>query len=411
MGGADSDYDDFCAGGCGRITRRGRACARCLEDRERKIKQDEPPDYVPCVSMDGATTLQNFCQLTTRETQRILSNEQLRNIGVPIVEQEVLASDVLASLQPIPAGLPSGWDDLDAALNGGFRPGLYVLTGGTSVGKSALAIAIARSVGSPSRHQPTTIIAAELGKNETVARLVAPLAITPWLNVLESAGTKGFAASTGHLLDGYTISLLDIDPSQDADAQLAALKPCRLLVVDYLQYWARLESGEPSRSGVAHMSHKLSAWAVRNNTTVLAISDIARHFYDTDERKTSASALVGAPKDAGEVEYDAAGMLHLDAEVGDPFVRVRVSKHKFGPRDGRVGFKFDPELNTFTPDTLIGEDALYGKVLKAVRDGYTTVVAIRDFLEIKKERLVAVVAKLIKQGQLKRVKNQLQVVE
>jgi replicative DNA helicase len=410
MGGADSDYDDFCAGGCGRITRRGRACARCLEDRERKIKQDEPPDYVPCVSMDGATTLQNFCQLTTRETQRILSNEQLRNIGVPIVEQEVLASDVLASLQPIPAGLPSGWDDLDAALNGGFRPGLYVLTGGTSVGKSALAIAIARSVGSPSRHQPTTIIAAELGKNETVARLVAPLAITPWLNVLESAGTKGFAASTGHLLDGYTISLLDIDPSQDADVQLAALKPCRLLVVDYLQYWARLETGEPSRTGVAQMSHKLSAWAVRNNTTVLAISDVARHFYDTDERKTSA-ALVAAPKDAGEVEYDAAGMLHLDAEVGDPFVRVRIIKHKFGPRDGRVGFKFDPELNTFTPDSLISEDLLFGKVLKAVRDGYTTNAAIREILQVKKERVAVVIDQLLKQGQLKRVRKQLAVAD
>ena len=327
--------------------------------------------------------------MTTR-----LSDETLKRLGVPIAVREVSAKSVLMGFQPAPPGLPSGWASFDTALNNGLRPGLYVLTGGTSIGKSAFAIALTRQI---SQRVPVTVIAAELGKVETAARLVAPFVNRPWIEILESGGSRELANALGNL----QVNLLDIDPDTGADAQLDSLRPCNLLVVDYLQYWARVETGEPTRAGVAAMSHRLATWAAARGTCVLALSDIARHLYDKDDKHTA--TMVGAPKDSGEVEYDAVGLLHFEAEPNDPVVGIRVTKHKFGPRDTRVGFQFDPELNVFLEDDLVGESPVLVRAIRAIANGCTSADAVRDALKIGRAKTLATIKILEEKQLVKRV--------
>jgi replicative DNA helicase len=254
-------------------------------------------------------------------------------------EEPTTAADAMAAVlrdadngaaQP---GLQTGIDDLDH-LTGGLEPGQLIIPAARpAVGKTAVALAIARHVaGNGGR---VAFFSLEMTRRELASRLLSAESGIP-ARVLRTGPNPGEWAALADAATKRGHSSLVLDDR--AAASVAYIRArCRrlnrqgklaLIVVDYLQLMTPENPRATRNEQVGSLSRGLKALAKELHVPIIALAQLNR----TSESRADKRPMLSDLRDSGEVEQDADAvlLLHRATEAGD-ILECNLAKHRQGP--------------------------------------------------------------------------------
>jgi len=256
-------------------------------------------------------------------------------------------------------GIRTGFPELDDILTA-LAPGqLIVLAGRPGMGKTALALDIARNVAVEQR-KAVSIFSLEMSKEEMFDRLFAKsLGIECW-KLSKGLLTEDEFARMGPLLDEFDDYPVYVDDDSNTTLVNIRSKARRhqmrhgldLLIVDYLQLIEVTDrlAGENQTQRITYISKSLKALARELGCPVLALSQLSREC----DRRPDKRPVLSDLRDSGSIEQDGDRILMLyreseyDDDCDDPDrTDVYVRKNRHGPT-GHVALRFDRKTMSFT---------------------------------------------------------------
>ena len=263
--------------------------------------------------------------------------------------------------------VPTGFVDIDKLLGGFQRSDMVVLAARPSLGKSSLALTIAR--GSALTHgAKVALFSMEMGREQVADRFISMHAgiDTHRLRTgnLNEAEQERVDQAIGELSD-LRIWIDDSPLLRPVEMRSKARRlylemGLDLLIVDYIQ----LMGGSNSRSDnrvqeMSEISRSIKELARNLNVPVLAISQLSR----APEMRTPHVPQLADLRDSGSIEQDADvvmfiyrddayydeeqwSRLHPTERYPKNIAQIRVAKHRHGPL-GTAKLRFNPQLATF----------------------------------------------------------------
>ena len=256
-------------------------------------------------------------------------------------------------------GVPTGFDGLDGLLSGLQKSDLIVLGARPSLGKTSLALDIARNVGLHSK-LPVGFFSLEMSREQIVDRLISSESQVPlWRLRTGKIHNDAEFEMIQYALDRLAVAPIFIDDTPSPNImqirsmarRLQIEHGLELLVVDYLQLIQPRSGLENMVQQVTEISRGLKALARELKVPVLALSQLSRAVDQRDNKQPRLSDL----RDSGSIEQDSDVVLfihrkesnRLDAPLEDQNItQVIISKHRNGPL-GSVELKFDTERASF----------------------------------------------------------------
>lgn len=263
--------------------------------------------------------------------------------------------------------LPTGIEPLDRELGGGLLPAsTAVLVAGTGRGKTAFALTLARNWASQGRS--VLYLTTELSRWEVLARWIAPQADRPWRDIYLKSG---FSDATYDEMDQIGDRLPDnliVHPwNRDLDIEMLVatfadtIGRLDVLIVDQLADIARsVVTGTDRRTPTAHVSGILKSLAVEKQIKVLVVHQVARHVTSPARgQKAIGRDFESAPKDSGEIEYDAAEVLYLDSSTARDgklaSATVHIAKSRGAAGNIGIPLSWDGALGVFGSPSAVGK--------------------------------------------------------
>lgn len=238
-------------------------------------------------------------------------------------------------------GVPTGFTELDELTNG-LHPGqLIIIAARPALGKSTLALDIARAA-SVKHGQATVFFSLEMGRSEIAMRLLAAEASVQLQNmrkgtVANSDWTK--IASTRGRIDQAPL-FIDDSPNMtlvEIRAKCRRLKQrhdLKMVVIDYLQLMTSGKRVESRQQEVSEFSRALKLLAKELQVPVIALSQLNRDAEKREGKKPALSDL----RESGSLEQDADMVILLHRESAYEKDNPRageadfiVAKHRNGP--------------------------------------------------------------------------------
>lgn len=256
-------------------------------------------------------------------------------------------------------GVPTGFSQLDNLLSGFQKSDLVVLGARPSLGKTALALNIARHVAVKEK-LPVGIFSIEMSREQIVDRLIATEAQVPlWeLRTGKLKEDEDFEFIQ-HALDNLSGAPIFIDDSPSPTVlqmrsmarRLQAEHGLSLVIVDYLQLIQPRANSDNIVQQVTEISRGLKSMARELNVPVLAVSQLSR---EVDKREVKRPRLADL-RESGAIEQDADVVLFIYRKDKDRLnptadeentAEIIIAKHRNGPV-GTIKLKFDPDKATF----------------------------------------------------------------
>ncbi len=258
-------------------------------------------------------------------------------------------------------GLPTGFYDLDNKLAGLQKSDLIILAARPSMGKTTLALDIARQV-AKNKH-PVGIFSLEMSKEMLVDRMIcAEAGVDLWrMRTGRLREEEDDFGRIGHAMATLAEAPIFIDDSASANIMEVRTKARRLkaehgldlIIIDYLQLMeGRNRSSENRTQEVSEISRALKSLARELDVPVLALSQLSRAVELERPPKPKLAHL----RESGSIEQDADVVLFIYREYMykreeiDPdrryIAEVIVAKHRNGPT-GTVELIFNEEKVRF----------------------------------------------------------------
>ena len=246
-------------------------------------------------------------------------------------------------------GIPTGFIDLDDLLSGLQKSDLIICAGRPSMGKTALALTVARNAAVDYGHK-VGIFSLEMSNSQLVERLITgeakvdshlvrtgKLPKNQWKKLAEAAGPL----SEANIFIDDTAGLNIMDLRAKA-RQLKAEHKIELIIVDYIQLLHAGNRIESRQQEISFISRSLKALAKDLNVPVLALSQLSRAV----ENRTDHRPIMSDLRESGAIEQDADVILFIyrkyvyskneeDKGLGE----IILSKHRNGPT-GNVEVSF-----------------------------------------------------------------------
>ena len=256
-------------------------------------------------------------------------------------------------------GLPTGFTDLDNILAGLQKSDLVILASRPSVGKTALAVDIARNIANKTK-LPVGLFSLEMSKDQVVDRLIASQAgVDLWklrTGRLSNEGPDNDFTKIQQALGVLAETPIYIDDSASTNIlqmralarRLQAAKGLGLIIVDYLQLMESRNTQVNAVQQVTEISRSLKGLARELNIPVLAISQLSRSVEFRSPPRPRLSDL----RESGSLEQDADVVLFIyrEKEIGETvpsnIAEIIIAKHRNGPV-GAVKLFFDSERVTY----------------------------------------------------------------
>lgn len=258
-------------------------------------------------------------------------------------------------------GVPSGFVDLDKVLAGFQKSDLIILAARPSLGKTTLALDIARQVGVQSKI-PVGIFSLEMSSDQLIDRMLAAQAgIDLWrlrTGKLRSSGPDNDFEKLNEAMGILSEAPIYIDDTASANImemrtmarRLQTEHNLGLIIIDYLQLMeGRSRSGDNRVQEISEISRALKQLARELNIPVIALSQLSRNVESRSPQIPKLSDL----RESGSIEQDADVVLMLyreDREKPDTpnkqIVDVFIAKHRNGPV-GRASLYFEEQSTTF----------------------------------------------------------------
>ncbi len=257
-------------------------------------------------------------------------------------------------------GVPTGFIELDNILSGLQKSDLVILAARPSLGKTALALDIARNVATKQK-VPVGIFSLEMSRHDVVDRLIASEAgIDLWklrTGRLSSDGLDNDFARIQQAMASLSESSIFIDDAASPSVlqmrtmgrRLQAEHGLGLVIVDYLQLIQPRTNIESMVQQVTEISRSLKALARELEVPVLALSQLSRAVEGRPDQIPRLSDL----RESGSIEQDADVVLFIYREdkskkdsprpnIADIFI----AKHRNGPI-GKVELYFNESQVSF----------------------------------------------------------------
>jgi len=299
-----------------------------------------------------------------------VSQKYLKNIFLPIDNLLAEAFERIDELHKQSGklrGLPTGFIDLDNLLAGLQKSDLIILASRPSVGKTSLALDIARQSSIKSK-VPVGIFSLEMSKEQLVDRLLCAQAnVNLWrmrtgkLSDQEEDNdftrineAMGILSETPiYIDDSASSSIIEI---RTKARRLQVEKDLGLLIVDYLQLMeGQGRYGDNRVQEVSEITRGLKGIARELNIPVLALSQLSRAVEMTKPAIPKLSHL----RESGSIEQDADVVMFIYRKAADRaysfnelsdseknLAEIHIAKHRNGPT-GRINLYFDQDSVSF----------------------------------------------------------------
>lgn len=215
-------------------------------------------------------------------------------------------------------GVPTGFAELDEMTHGLHGGQLVIVAARPAVGKSTLALDIARNAAI--RHKmPTVFFSLEMGRAEIAMRLLSAESSIRLQNLrkgtLENNDWSRLSLVRGNIHeaplfvdDSPNLTMVEIRAKCRRMAQQHGLK---LVVIDYLQLLSSGKKVESRQQEVSEFSRNLKLLAKELGLPVIAISQLNRNSEQTKDKKPDISQL----RESGSLEQDADVIVLLHREA------------------------------------------------------------------------------------------------
>lgn len=293
----------------------------------------------------------------TRQSSRSTGPEHISSLVASNLEMLEALADQKVRLNVVPTGI-SGWDDL---LGGGLFPGLHVVAGRPSMGKTAMANTLQTNAGvgdcyslmfstEQRKAAMTNRMLASESRIEAGGLRTGQLADHEWSRLTEGAAKLGEKNIWIDDESEMTLPLLRSRTRvwirqrlEQHEAKYAHLDPqdrpaARFIVfIDYLQRMtSHLPTGTEPRQVIGSISTGLAQLAGEINSPVVALAQLNRGV----EQRANKRPMMSDLAETGKIEQDADGIYFLyrdeyyNPDTKTPGVAEVITAKQ---RDGRVG--------------------------------------------------------------------------
>ncbi|WP_235928945.1 replicative DNA helicase [Marisediminicola senii] len=238
-------------------------------------------------------------------------------------------------------GVPTGFAELDELTNGLHGGQLIIIAARPALGKSTLALDIAR--GASIKHDmPSIFFSLEMGRSEIAMRLLSAESAVPLQNMrkgtVDSRDWTTIAATRGrindaplYIDDSPNMTLVEIRAKCRRLKQKVGLK---MVIIDYLQLMTSGKRVESRQQEVSEFSRALKLMAKELQVPVIALSQLNRG----PEQRTDKMPALSDLRESGSLEQDADMVILLHRESAYEKENPRageadliVAKHRNGP--------------------------------------------------------------------------------
>ncbi len=317
------------------------------------------------IGLDAFNESQDVDILLDRAEKRVFSigQQSLRQSFIPIKDmlgETFERIDQLSKHQGSLRGVPTGFKKLDNLLAGLQRSDLVILAARPSVGKSSLALDIARNV-AILQNLPVGIFSLEMSKDQIVDRLLSSYSnIDLWKlrtgKLQDSAGDSDFVRIQNamgtlseapiYIDDMGTTNILQM---RAMARRLQSDRGLGLLIVDYLQLMDTTNKYASPLQQVTENSKALKGLAKELNIPILVLSQLSRAV----EQRTPHRPMLSDLRESGAIEQDADVVMFIYREdkynensLEKNIAEIIVAKHRNGPT-GSVKLYFDEQRVSF----------------------------------------------------------------
>ena len=257
-------------------------------------------------------------------------------------------------------GIPTGFPDLDNYLAGFQKADLIILASRPSLGKTSLALDLARHVAIKAG-LPVGFFSLEMSKEQLVDRLLcAQAGVDSWrmrTGRLSDQGTDNDFSRIQQGMDELSTAPIFIDDAASPTVlqmrtmarRLQAEHNLGLIVIDYLQLITPRNYGDSPVQQVTEISRSLKALAKELNLPVLAISQLSRAV----ESRSPSIPKLSDLRESGSIEQDADVVLFIYREDKDRtnserknIADIIIAKHRNGPT-GKIELFFNESQASF----------------------------------------------------------------
>lgn len=320
------------------------------EEEDTDVLLDEAEQKIFSISQDAIS--QDFTQVGTTLEEAFERIERLHNDKGDI------------------RGVPTQYPGLDNILAGFQRSDLIILAARPSLGKTSLALDIARNVATKSK-LPVGVFSLEMSKEQLVDRLIAAEAhVDLWklrTGKLSDQGEYNDFMKIRDALASLSEAPLFIEDSSSPTIlqirtmarRLQAEHGLGLIIIDYLQLIQPRSSYDSPVQAITEISRSLKALAKELNVPVLALSQLSRAVEQRTIRKPKLSDL----RESGSIEQDADVVMFIYREDRDRentdkknIADIIIAKHRNGPL-GNVELYFNEQRSSFETITKQFEDS------------------------------------------------------
>ncbi|MFA5087055.1 MAG: replicative DNA helicase [Candidatus Paceibacterota bacterium] len=317
------------------------------------------------IAMLGYEEAEEADQLLDSAEKRIfgITQKSLTQSFLPIkpyLEEAYERMERLSQQKGVLRGVSTGFYGLDAMLSGLQNSDLVILAARPSMGKSSLALDIAKNVAVKEK-KPVGIFSLEMSKDQLIDRLISSESnIDSWKirqGHLSSDGADSDFACIQHALGTLSEAPIYIDDAATCSVlqmramarRLQSSRGLGLIVIDYLQLIDPNSKITNSVQQITEISRALKGLARELNVPVLALSQLSRAV----EQRTPKIPRLSDLRESGSLEQDADVVLLIyreDAYREDSprqgVADILIAKHRNGPV-GRVELAFDKQRASF----------------------------------------------------------------
>ncbi len=265
------------------------------------------------------------------------------------------------------SGIPTGYYELDKYLSGFQKSDFIVVAGRPSMGKTALALSLARNIAVDYGYS-IGMFSLEMSNIQLVERLITAEAKVNSHQVrngkLPKDDWKKLSAAAGPLSEAKFFiddtPGLNIMEIRAKARRLKADKKIDILIIDYMQLITGFDKSESRQQEISMISRSLKALAKELDIPVIALSQLSR----APEARTNHRPIMSDLRESGAIEQDADIVLFVyrkfvysrseeDKGIGE----LIISKHRNGPT-GSIEVAFIDSYARFENLTQYDEEML-----------------------------------------------------
>ena len=303
---------------------------------------------------DDADSIADGAEQRIYDVARREDREETAIIG-DLVNQAMIDLESIQNRESAYTGIPTGFTDLDTLTSGLQEGNLVVIAARPGVGKSSLAMNIARNVAVAG--EPVAVFSLEMSRTEIGMRLLCAEAHVPWDRIrnkrvgpedwtrVVQAGEVLHDAPL-HIVDAGNVNIVDIRAK--ARRMRSSRAGLSMIIVDYLQLMTAPGARRPDnrQQEVAEISRSLKLLAKELSIPVVALSQLNRNPEARADKRPQLSDL----RESGAIEQDSDVVMFIHRDDGDQErkrdAELIISKHRNGPT-GKIMLHFEPSLTQF----------------------------------------------------------------